>query len=116
MSIGTLKGRVLVFPISQGKITLRTSVQTTNELGFTSITEFKIDLIGNARTSRFLIDHRYSEHENSIIRNKVKDLLKTYYNNYGIKSFVSPGVLVKKRNGDYRLCVDYRIDTVHSYT
>jgi hypothetical protein len=46
--------------------------------------------------------------EREVIRGKVQDLLDAGIVRESTSSFASPVVLVRKENGDYRLCVDYR--------
>jgi hypothetical protein len=46
--------------------------------------------------------------EREVVRGKVQDLLDAGIVRESTSSFASPVVLVRKKNGDYRLCVDYR--------
>jgi hypothetical protein len=46
--------------------------------------------------------------EREYVREKVKDLLDSGIIRESVSNFASPVILVKKKTGDYRLCVDYR--------
>nr|CAI5831076.1 unnamed protein product [Callosobruchus analis] len=80
--------------------------KNTSELGVTDLIEFEINL--ERPEPIFYRPYRYSEPDKAIIRSKVKDLLENNIIRPSSSAFASPAVLVKKKNGDHRLCVDYR--------
>lgn len=78
----------------------------TLELGKHSSVELNINLSSqNPVTHR---PYRLSEFERNIVREKVDDLLEGGIIRESCSNFSSPVVLVKKKTGDFRLCVDYR--------
>lgn len=78
----------------------------TLELGLTSLAEMEIKL--NTDRPVYHRPYRLSLPELSTVREKVKDLLEAGIIRESNSDFASPVVLVKKKNGDIRLCVDYR--------
>ncbi|KAG6452699.1 hypothetical protein O3G_MSEX007747 [Manduca sexta] len=52
--------------------------------------------------------YRLSMPEKSIVRDKIDDLLKNNIIRESSSAYASPIILVRKKGGDYRLCVDYR--------
>ncbi|XP_037295944.1 uncharacterized protein LOC115444529 isoform X1 [Manduca sexta] len=78
----------------------------TNDLGSTTLSEMEIQL-----TSKIPVFHkpyRLAPQELEIVRAKVKDLLNAGIIKESHSNYASPVILVKKKNGDSRLCVDYR--------
>lgn len=78
----------------------------TAELGCTDKIKMRIDL--NSEKPICYRPYRLSEFEKSIVRDKIKDLIENKIIQESNSPYSSPIVLVKKNNGDYRLCVDYR--------
>jgi len=52
--------------------------------------------------------YRLSSDEKEIVRNMIKELLESNIIRPSCSPFASPILLVKKKNGTDRLCVDYR--------
>ncbi|KAF7278403.1 hypothetical protein GWI33_008441 [Rhynchophorus ferrugineus] len=78
----------------------------TNKLGVTDIIEFQINL--TSKEPVFYKPYRISEREKEIIREKVNELLDNDIVRESKSSYASPEILVKKKNNDYRLAIDYR--------
>lgn len=78
----------------------------TSELGITDVIEFDINLI--SQEPIFYKPYRLSEKEKQIVRQKIKDLLDNNIIRESKSCYASPAILVKKKNGDYRIAVDYR--------
>lgn len=78
----------------------------TTELGCTDKIEMKIEL--NTEKPICYRPYRLSVAEKEIVREKVDDMLKNNIIQESTSDFASPIILVRKKNGDYRLCVDYR--------
>lgn len=79
---------------------------STKELGLTNLAEMNIKLTTDKPV--FRRPYRLPHHELEVVRSKVKDLLDAGIIRESDSEFASPVVLVKKKNGDMRLCVDYR--------
>lgn len=79
---------------------------TTNELGCTSLIEMKIRTTTDQPV--YVKPYRLSFKENEIVNRKVQDLIEAGIVRESVSDYASPVVLVKKKGGDYRLCVDYR--------
>lgn len=52
--------------------------------------------------------YRLSQKENQIVNEKVNDLVEAGIVRESESEYASPVVLIKKKGGDYRLCIDYR--------
>ncbi len=70
--------------------------------------EFVLELIDGAKT-KHLAAYKTSLEEKRVIEDEVKRLLELgiIYPNPGSR-WASPVVLVKKKNGEMRMCIDYR--------
>lgn len=78
----------------------------TKELGCTDLIQMKIKLTNTQPIYRH--PYRMAHSEQEIVKSKVSELLDAGIVKESESSFASPVILVKKKNGDYRLCVDYR--------
>lgn len=79
---------------------------STNELGLTNITEMKIRL--NDNTPVTYKPYRLPFSERAKVREIISELLSNGVIRESQSAYSSPIVLVRKKNGDSRLCVDYR--------
>lgn len=79
---------------------------TTHDLGCTDKIKMQINL--NSETSICYRPYRLSIPEKEIVRDKINDLLENNIIRESSSPYCSPIILVRKKNGDYRLCVDYR--------
>lgn len=79
---------------------------TTKELGCVKLLEMKIRLTNEQPVYRR--PYRLSHSEQEIVRSKVSELLDAGIIRESESCFASPIILAKKKNGEYRLCVDYR--------
>ncbi|KZS08011.1 Uncharacterized protein APZ42_028400 [Daphnia magna] len=75
-------------------------------LGSTFMTEHAIDT-GDARPISY-VPYRVSSAEKRIITEKIAEMLKQGINRPSFSPWAAPVVLVKKKSGDYKFCVDYR--------
>lgn len=78
----------------------------TKDLGCTDLIEMHIQT--NTNQPVYCKPYRLSHKENEIVNEKIKDLLDAGIIRESFSEYASPVVLVKKKSGDYRLCVDYR--------
>lgn len=78
----------------------------TSELGCSDLVQMRIKLTSEQPVYRR--PYRLSHPEQEIVNSKVKELLSAGIIKESESSYASPVILVKKRNGDSRLCVDYR--------
>lgn len=78
----------------------------TQELGRTDLVKMPIKLTTDQPV--FRRPYRLSHTEQEIVKSKISDLLSAGIIKESQSSYASPVVLVKKKNGDSRLCVDYR--------
>lgn len=81
-------------------------VNKTQELGCTDLLQMKIKLTNDQPIYRQ--PYRLSHNEQEIVRSKVSELLDAGIIRESESCFASPVILVKKKNGDSRLCVNYR--------
>jgi hypothetical protein len=79
----------------------------SKELGTVQGSCLKIELKEGAKAVCYR-PYRMALKEREVVRGKVQDLLDAGIVRESTSSFASPVVLVRKKNGDYRLCVDYR--------
>lgn len=78
----------------------------TSELGLTNKVELNIELTTDKPVC--YRPYRLSFFEKDIMREKIDDMLSNGIIRESSSNYASPIVLVRKKNGDYRLCVDYR--------
>lgn len=76
------------------------------ELGMTNVSAMRIKLNDDSPVS--YKPYRLSHKEREIVRGLVNELLDNKIIQDSNSSYASPIVLVKKKNNDYRLCIDYR--------
>lgn len=79
---------------------------STHDLGCTDLVQMKIKITTNQPIHRQ--PYRLSHVEQEIVRSKTKAQLNAGIIKESESDYASPVLLVKKKNGDYRLCVDYR--------
>lgn len=79
---------------------------TTSELGHSTISQMSIDL--QSDTPVVYRPYRLAIKEKEIVREMVDDLLQNDIVRPSTSPYASPIVLVKKKTGNYRLCIDYR--------
>lgn len=80
--------------------------QSTMELGKTDVAKMSIHLMDNSPV--VYRPYRLSYNERKVVRNIVDDLLKNEIVRESDSPYSSPILLVKKKNGEMRMCVDYR--------
>ncbi|CAH2239025.1 jg23584 [Pararge aegeria aegeria] len=78
----------------------------TTELGCTDKIEMNIEL--NSEKPVCYRPYRLSMPEKERVREKINDLLKNKVIQESSSEYASPIILVRKKTGDYRLCVDFR--------
>lgn len=78
----------------------------TKDLGCTDLVQMKIKLTSDQPVHRQ--PYRLSHSEQEIVKKKVHELLEAGIIKESDSNYASPVILVKKKNGDSRLCVDYR--------
>ncbi|CAG9132461.1 unnamed protein product [Plutella xylostella] len=76
------------------------------ELGCSKDTEIKIELNDNKPV--VYRPYRLPNVERQVVRDMVNELLDTKIIQESTSDYASPVLLVKKKNGKYRLCIDYR--------
>lgn len=79
---------------------------STKDLGCTNLVQMKIKLTTDQPIYRQ--PYRLSHSEQEIVKSKVAELLDAGIIKESESNYASPVILVKKKNGDSRLCVDYR--------
>jgi hypothetical protein len=77
-----------------------------SELGETKTVEMKIELMSTQPI--FHSPRRYAESERRVIREIVEELLRNGVIRESSSPYASPVLLVSKKSGEKRLCVDYR--------
>lgn len=77
-----------------------------SELGKTRLTEMVIKLMDN--TSLVYNPYRMSSKEKENLTNIIEDLLKNGIIRESSSPYASPVLLVNKKNGQKRICIDYR--------
>lgn len=77
------------------------------ELGCTDITEMKIDL--NRDHPVVYRPYRLSHHERDKVRSMVDEMLEAGIIRESVSNYASPIILVRKKDGKIRMCVDYRM-------
>lgn len=78
----------------------------TSQLGLTDKIELNIDLTCDKPIC--YRPYRLSLSEKVVVREKIDDLLSNGIIRESTSNYSSPIVLVRKKNGEYRLCVDFR--------
>lgn len=76
------------------------------ELGCVKDTEMNIDLNDNRPV--VYRPYRLAESERLVVRDMVNDLINADVVQKSVSQYAGPVLLVKKKNGNYRLCVDFR--------
>ncbi|CAH2086561.1 unnamed protein product [Euphydryas editha] len=76
------------------------------ELGCISNTEMKIEL--NDKRPVVYRPYRLAHSERSIVRNMIQELEESGIVRQSSSEYASPIILVRKKSGDYRLCIDFR--------
>lgn len=79
---------------------------SVNELGCANDTEMEIKL--HDTTPVVYRPYRLSYSEREVVRNIVKELEEAGIVRPSSSNYASPIILVKKKTGDYRLCIDFR--------
>lgn len=80
--------------------------KNTSDLGCTDLVQMSIKLTNDHPVHRQ--PYRLSHSEQAVVKSKINELLEAGIIKESESSFASPVILVKKKNGDYRMCVDYR--------
>lgn len=80
--------------------------QNLGELGCAKNTQMNIEL--DDKTPIVYRPYRLSYHERQKVREIVDDLLNNDIVQESVSNYASPILIVKKKNGESRLCVDYR--------
>lgn len=75
-------------------------------IGRTNVSELKIELTDSTPVHQ--PPYRVSHREREILRQQTEDMLKKDVIRPSSSAYASPVVIVKKKNGEYRFCVDYR--------
>lgn len=78
----------------------------TKDLGCTDLIEMHIQT--TTEKPVYCKPYRLSHKENEIVNEKIQDLVEAGIVRESMSEYASPIILVKKKGGDYRLCVDYR--------
>ncbi|XP_061705652.1 uncharacterized protein LOC133516650 [Cydia pomonella] len=80
--------------------------EDTRELGVTNKIELNIEL--NSDKPVCYRPYRLSYSEKTVMREKIEDMLSNGIIRESTSNYASPIILVRKKNGDFRLCVDFR--------
>lgn len=78
-----------------------------NKLGCTNVTQMQIEL--NSKQPVVYRPYRLSHNERDKVRTMVDEMLEAGIIRESISEYASPIILVKKRDGGMRLCIDYRM-------
>lgn len=79
---------------------------TTSELGHSTDVEMSIRLLDDEPV--VYRPYRMAVKEKEIVRSMIDELLENDIIRPSTSAYASPVILVKKKTGDYRLCIDYR--------
>ncbi|KAL0819744.1 hypothetical protein ABMA28_007792 [Loxostege sticticalis] len=80
--------------------------QSLKDLGYTNVTEMVIEL---EDTQPIVYrPYRLSQSERALVRNMVQEMIDSGIARESCSPYASPIVLVQKKTGEKRLCVDYR--------
>lgn len=77
-----------------------------DQIGRTNLCELSISLIDNNPIHQHL--YRVSHQEREIIKNQVEEMMRRGVIRESNSAYASPVVLVRKKNDEWRFCVDYR--------
>lgn len=77
------------------------------ELGCTNVTEMNIEL--NSQRPVVYRPYRLSHHEREKVRGMVDDMLEAGIVRQSASEYASPILLVRKKDGTMRMCIDYRM-------
>lgn len=78
-----------------------------DELGCTDVTQMKIEL--NSDRPVVYRPYRLSHHEREKVRTMVDDMLEAGIIRESVSNYASPIILVRKKDGNLRMCIDYRM-------
>lgn len=78
-----------------------------NDLGCTDVTEMKIE-VNNQRPVVYR-PYRLSHHERDKVRGMIEEMLKAGIIRESVSDYASPIILVRKKDGNVRMCIDYRM-------
>ena len=77
------------------------------ELGLTDVLQHKIELTKDSRPIRS-VPYKYAPKEEEFIKSELELLKKLGCIEESTSEWASPIVLVRKSNGEIRMCIDYR--------
>ncbi|CAG9122295.1 unnamed protein product [Plutella xylostella] len=81
--------------------------ESLKDLGCTSLTEMNIEV--NSKRPVVYRPYRLSHQERDQVRTMVADMLDAGIVRESVSEYASPIILVRKKDGKQRLCVDYRL-------
>ncbi|XP_045782267.1 uncharacterized protein LOC123878935 [Maniola jurtina] len=76
------------------------------DIGETDLGEMSIKLTTDKPVNRK--PYRLAHAEREVVTSKIEEMLESNIIRESASEYASPIILVRKKNGDYRLCVDYR--------